>query len=203
MRQVNEFVEKIGRWLPSAKEGSREALGHVLEPCRAYLKVIAAEETDAILCRKIDPADLVQQTFLEALRDFSKFQGEPDALLKWMRRLLLNNVANLRRDFSRDKRSVKREVSLPESDSSATWAVQLWTDAPSPSFYAMTVERKDTLERALAQLPEDYQAVIKLHYQELFSFATIAEIMQRSENAIRKLCSRATDLLKQELDSMT
>ena len=197
---MNEFVEKIGRWLPSAKAGSREALGHVLEACRAYLQLIAAEETDPTLCRKIDPTDLVQQTFLEALRDFSKFQGEPEELLRWMRRLLLNNLANLRRDFSRDKRSVNREISLPESDSSSTWGVQLWADTPSPSFSAMKVERKDALERALARLPEDYQTVIQLRYQELFSFEAIAETMQRSENAIRKLCARAMELLKQDLD---
>lgn len=198
--QVNEFENKIRNWLPSARAGSREGLGHVLEACRAYLQIIAYEETDSVLCRKIDPADLVQQTFLEALRDFSKFQGEPDALLRWMRRLLLNNLANLRRDFSRDKRSVKREISLSDSDSSSYWAIQLCANASSPSFHAMKVERKDALEQAVARLPPDYQTVIHLRYQELFSIEAIAETMHRSENAIRKLCVRAMELLKREVD---
>jgi hypothetical protein len=59
------------------------------------------------------------QTFLEAQRDFAGFHGTShEALLAWMQRLLLNNLANLRRDYRRNKRQVTREVALPAGDSS-------------------------------------------------------------------------------------
>src|SRR5438309_350206 len=105
----------IGQWLPAAQAGSKEALGQILEACRGYLLLIAQQELDQALQAKGGASDLVQQTFLEAQRDFLGFHGStPEALLAWMRRLLLNNLANFRRDYRRDKRRVSREVSFPQ-----------------------------------------------------------------------------------------
>src|SRR5580698_9544840 len=107
------------QWLPAARAGSGEALGQVLEACRGYLLLIAQQELDTALQAKGGASDLVQQTFLEAQRDFSGFQGTTHAaLLAWMRQLLLNNLANFRRDYHRDKRRVSREIALPTGDSS-------------------------------------------------------------------------------------
>src|SRR5437868_8309376 len=101
------------QWLPEARAGSREALGQVLEACRGYLLLIARQELEPALQAKGGPSDLVQQTFLEAQRDFESFRGTtPSALLAWMQQLLLNNLGNLRRDYGRDKRLVRREVRL-------------------------------------------------------------------------------------------
>src|SRR5215469_16366338 len=109
----------IATWLPAARAGSREALGHVLEACRGYLLLIARQELEPALQAKGGASDLVQQTFLEAQRDFAGFHGTThEALLAWMRRLLLNNLANFRRDHRRKKRRVTREVTLPSGDSS-------------------------------------------------------------------------------------
>ena len=76
-------LESIGKWLPAAQAGSREALGQVLEACRAYLLLIAREELDPALQAKGGASDLVQQTFLEAQRDFARFQGDSRSLLAW------------------------------------------------------------------------------------------------------------------------
>src|SRR5271156_1601698 len=102
------------QWFPAARAGSSEALGQVLEACRGYLLLIAQQELDTKLQAKGGASDLVQQTFLEAQRDFAAFQGTTHAaLLAWMRQLLVNNLANFRRDLHRDKRRVTREIPLP------------------------------------------------------------------------------------------
>src|ERR1700722_2632036 len=107
------------QWLPKARAGSSEALGQVLEACRGYLLLIARQELEPALQAKGGASDLVQQTFLEAQRDLACYHGStPEALLAWMRRLLLNNVANFRRDFRRHKRRASREVALLMGDSS-------------------------------------------------------------------------------------
>src|ERR1700735_3965927 len=112
--------QDAAQWLPEARAGSSEALGQVLEACRAYLLLIAQQELDTTLQAKGGASDLVQQTFLEAQRDFAAFHGTTHAaLLAWMRQLLINNLANFRRDFQRDKRRVSREISLPDTDSQA------------------------------------------------------------------------------------
>jgi len=63
----------------------------------------------------------------------------------------------------------------------------------------MAHEQAEALRRALERLPDDYRQVVTLRYQEGRPFAEIAERMQRSENAVRKLWFRAIERLQQEL----
>ena len=73
--------------LPAARAGSREALGQVLEACRPYLLRIANEGVAVDVQAKGGASDLVQETFLEAQRDFARFQGNTEAeLLPYLRR---------------------------------------------------------------------------------------------------------------------
>src|SRR5262249_59553636 len=116
-----ESANEAARWLPAARAGSREALGQALEECRGYLLLLAQRELDPALQPKGGASDLVQQTFLEAQKDFDRFQGDSEAeWLAWLRRLLLNNLANFTRSFrSTGKRQFEREVPLPAAGSSA------------------------------------------------------------------------------------
>jgi RNA polymerase sigma-70 factor (ECF subfamily) len=190
------------QWLPAARAGSSEALGQVLETCRGYLLLIAQQELDKALQAKGGASDLVQQTFLEAQRDFSGFHGTTHAaLLAWMRQLLIHNLANFRRDFHRDKRRVSREIALPTENSSRRRGGGLNAGTATPSVEMMRNEQTEALELALARLPEDYRRVIHMRYREERSFEAIAAMMQRSQNAVRKLWSRAIERLQQELDA--
>src|SRR5215470_14425159 len=100
------------RWLPAARTGSAEALGRLLEGCRGYLLLVAQRELAPDLQAKGGASDLVQETLLDALRDFPRFQGTSEAeVLAWLRRLLLNNLVSFTRRY-RDagKRQIGREV---------------------------------------------------------------------------------------------
>src|SRR4051794_37421346 len=93
-------VKGVADWLPGARAGAPEALGQLLEAWRGYLLVVAQRELDPDLRAKGGASDLVQETFLEAQRDFPRFHGDSEAeLLAWLRRLLLNNVANFTRSY--------------------------------------------------------------------------------------------------------
>jgi DNA-directed RNA polymerase specialized sigma24 family protein len=92
-----EPATDAARWLLEARAGSREAPGRVLEACRRYLLLIADRELDPALKAKGGASDLVQQTFLEAHRDFGRFHGDSEEqLLAWLRQPLRYNLA----DFS-------------------------------------------------------------------------------------------------------
>src|SRR5436190_6551829 len=127
-------VKGVAGWLPGARAGSPEALGQVLEACRGYLLVVAQRELAPDLRAKGGASDLVQETFLEAQRDFPQFHGDSEAELRaWLRRLLLNNLANFTRGYrGTGKRQVGREVALDAGDSSATPGGALAADTPSP-----------------------------------------------------------------------
>jgi RNA polymerase sigma-70 factor (ECF subfamily) len=191
------------QYLPAARAGSREALGQALELCRGYLLRVANQGLDEDLRAKGGASDLVQETFLEAQRDFGSFQGSSEQeLLAWLRRLLLHNVANFTRRYrGTDKRRLGREIELEGAKAPAGRKGRLATDTPSPSSEAIAHEQAEKIQQALERLPEDYCRVILLRNQERRSFGEIGGLMGRSAEAARRLWSRAVERLQRELEA--
>jgi RNA polymerase sigma-70 factor (ECF subfamily) len=65
--------------LPLARTGDNDALGLLLEMYRSYLTLLARYQIGRRLQGKVDAADVVQETFLEAHRDFGQFRGTTEA----------------------------------------------------------------------------------------------------------------------------
>jgi len=195
--------EGAAEHLTEARAGSREALGQALQACRDYLLRIANQKLDADLQAKGGASDLVQETFLEAYRDFARFQGTTEAeLLAWLRCLLLNNMANFTRYYrATGKRQVGREVRLEGGDSARAGNADFIADTCSPSTEAMAHEKAEAVARALERLPEDYRRVITLRNQERREFDDIGRLMGRSTDAARRLWSRAIERLQHELEA--
>src|SRR5947209_3557782 len=96
-------AEDAAQWLAAARTGSADALGRLLEACRGYLLLIGQRELDPALRAKGGASDLVQQTFLEAQRDFARFRGATEAdLLAWApnaaRKLWLRAIKRLQQE---------------------------------------------------------------------------------------------------------
>ncbi|HJZ60089.1 MAG TPA: sigma-70 family RNA polymerase sigma factor [Gemmataceae bacterium] len=188
------------RLLAAARGGSREAMGEALELCRQYLLAVANRQLNPALRAKGGPSDLVQQTFLEAQRDFDRFHGASlDELQAWLKQMLLHNAADFARGFlETDKRRADREVGLPDADTTGE-VDDLASDTPTPSAHAMVGEQEEKVRRALDTLPADYRQVVVWRYQEELSFAEIAQRMGRTENAVRKLWFRAVMKLEETM----
>ncbi|HEY7424041.1 MAG TPA: sigma-70 family RNA polymerase sigma factor [Gemmataceae bacterium] len=193
----------VDRCLSEARAGSREALGQALQAQCRYLLEIAREEIDQALQAKGGASDLVQETFLEASRDFPRFKGHSAPELRaWLRCLLLRHVAKHGRRFRKTyKRWVGCEVALeafPGGRENVP-AVNLET----PSMDAVDGEERRLLQRALERLPSDYRHVILMRYQEGRTFEEIGPLMGRSANAVRLLWLRAVERVKHELKPET
>jgi RNA polymerase sigma-70 factor (ECF subfamily) len=193
-------ADEVSRWLAAARAGSTEALGWALEACRRYLLLVAQKQLDPDLQAKGSGSDLVQETFLEAQRDFAQFQGTTEAeLLAWLRQVLLNNLGHFTRRFrATGKREVGREVGLGGDGSAAGPEAALAGSDLSPSGLAMEREQAQALQQALSRLPEDYGRVLTLRFQEGRSFEEIGRLLGRSPDAARKLWARALERLRQE-----
>jgi RNA polymerase sigma-70 factor (ECF subfamily) len=189
--------------LAAARAGSPEALGQALQACRGYLLLLAERELDSDLRAKGGASDLVQETFLEAQKDFAQFQGNSeDELRAWLRQILLHNLANFTRRYrATAKRRLGREVALDTTGSAADREGGLTIDMLSPSGVAMEEEQAQALRQALERLPDDYRQVILLRYQEQRSFEEIAPLMQRSYESVRSLWARAIRQLRREMES--
>jgi RNA polymerase sigma-70 factor (ECF subfamily) len=144
----------------------------------------------------------VQETFLDAYRNFAQFQGTTEAeLLAWLRRLLLNNLADFTRRYRAGKRAAAAEVALGGAGSSAGPAGRLAADGSSPSGHAVAQEQAQALQRALERLPAEYRRVILLRCQDELPFEEIGRVLERSPNAAEKLWARAVARLQQEMEA--
>jgi RNA polymerase sigma-70 factor (ECF subfamily) len=197
---VAERTVDAARWITPARAGSREALGQMLTECQAYLLLIARQELDPALQAKGGASDLVQQTLLEACEDFAHFHGTTEReLLAWLRRLLLNNLADLRRHYGQAKRQAACELTIRAEGSSAIGLDQFSSEESSPSAVAMAHEEAEAVERALERLPSHYRQVLLLRYRDQLPFEEIGRLIERSANAAEKLWLRAVERLREEL----
>jgi RNA polymerase sigma-70 factor (ECF subfamily) len=189
---------EVERWIGAAHDGSRSALGRLLEACRPYLLLIANEELSPELITKAGASDLVQESFLDAQRDFEGFRGKSEAELRaWLRRILLNNIANFGRLFrDTDKRQLDREVARDD-----TAIEELRDQGESPSSEVAARERDAALGWSMTKLPELHRQVIRWRNYERCTFEEIGGRLGRSAEAARKLWARAVEQLQQLLDS--
>jgi RNA polymerase sigma-70 factor (ECF subfamily) len=188
--------------LNAARQGNKEALGQMLQTYRQYLLLVANQELDLELRGKVGASDLVQDTFLEAQRDFGQFHGTSEAeLLAWLRCLLYHNVANTTRRYRNvGKRNLQREVPLAEVP--AVDLLRALSDrTDTPRSHAIAREQDQALSRALAQLPEPGRQVIRWRNYDCCSFEEIGRHLGRSAEAARKVWVRALEQLQQLLES--
>jgi RNA polymerase sigma-70 factor, ECF subfamily len=197
---VSGDVRDRDRMLEDARAGSPEALGRALEGCRRYLLLVAEKEMGPELRAKAGASDLVQETFLEAHRDFGGFHGESRGEFRfWLLRILMHNVGAFTRKFRETaKRSISREVGLGATSASGGPLFDLAASTASPSAKVVAREHSQALRTALERLPEDYRRIITLRYDENMSFERIGQEMGRSPEAARKVWSRAMDCLRDE-----
>jgi RNA polymerase sigma-70 factor (ECF subfamily) len=189
--------------LGAARAGDVVALGRLLELYRSYLATLARLQIGRRLQGKVDASDLVQETFLEAHRDFAQFRGAHEAeLVGWLRQMLARNLANqVQRYYGTQRRDLRLEqqMALEVDQSSQVLDHGLVAACSSPSGQAVRREQAVLLADALDGLPEDYREVLVLRHLEGFSFPQVAQRMGRSVEAVKKLWARALDRLRRSL----
>ena len=193
--------DEVARLLTAARGGSEEARGKVFAACRNHLLHIAERRLRADLRSKGGTSDLVQQTLLDAHRDFDCLQGKSEQeLLAWLRQILVHNLAHFHRSYrATAKRDLKREVPLPGATSTSDGGADIAGQTPTPSQEVVAREEADGVEQALERLPEEYRQVLILRHKEQRTFEEIGQLMGRSTSGARTLWLRAVELLDQEL----
>src|SRR5262249_48770457 len=153
-----------------ARTGDGIALGNLLEMYRPYLALLARLQIGRRLQGKVDAADLVQETFLAAHRDWAGFEGtsEPE-LTCWLRTIMTAKLAKLVRHYlgtqRRDVR-LERDIAVEMDQSSQALDRGLVIKQDSPSEQAARRENGVILANTLSKLPDDYREVLILRHLE-------------------------------------
>lgn len=189
------------RLLSLAREGVEASRGELLEGYRAYLELLARVEIGRRLQNKVDTADVVQETFLEAHRNFGRFRGTTEGeFIAWLRGILAARIANLVRHYvGTQGRDIRREQALEIDLDQSSRAIDrgLAVLQSTPSQQVVRREQGLLLAEALAQLSTDYREVIVLRHLEELSFPDVAERMGRSLDSVQKLWVRGLARLRQ------
>jgi RNA polymerase sigma-70 factor (ECF subfamily) len=191
------------RLLVLSRAGDTKARGQLFELYRGYLTLLASVQLGRRLRGKVDAADVVQETFLEAHRDFAQFRGSTEQeLTAWLRQVLARNLANLLRHYfgvrARDVR-LERDLHVELDRSSQALDGGLMDPQHSPSQQVAYREQAVLLADALRRLPDDYRDVIVLRHLEGYTFAEVARRMGRSIDSVDKLWVRALSRLRRIL----
>ncbi len=187
------------------RQGDAAARDELFVRYRHYLRVLAQGQLGRHLRAKCDPSDLVQQTLLEAHRDFGRFTGGTEAeLLGWLRQILAHNLYNEARHYATKQRAATREVSLDDvrtglEHSSAALGRCLAAGGSTPSQSAVRREAAVQLADLMARLSADYQTVLVLRIFEGLSAEEVAERMGRTAGAVRMLQMRALEALRESM----
>lgn len=196
----------VSELIRQARQGDADCRQRLFALCRNYLGFVARAQVESWLRVKVDASDLVQETLLEAHRDFDRFQGQSEQeWLAWLRKILAHNVADFVRQFrGTEKRQVEREVRIGTAAESGFGGgvPEPAADTPTPSQELMRLDRELCVAAALAQLAPDYQEVIVLRNLQRLPFRDVAERMGRSRPAVQMLWMRAIKRLQQVLGEM-
>lgn len=191
--------------LAHARQGDVTARDRLFAACRSYLDLVARATLERRLQAKVDASDLVQQTLLDAHRDFAQFAGSTEQeWLAWLKKILAHNTGDAYRHFAADKRQIQREFSLQSVDGYSqadSQAVRFEPASPdeSPSQIVLGQEQELAVAEAISQLPEDYREVVFLRNVQRLPFEEVAVRMERSRPAVQMLWMRALHRLREIL----
>lgn len=204
MSLPRESKSGLQAYLELARNGDEAAKDRLFAACRSYVALLAQTSVEKRLQAKMDASDLVQQTFLDAHRDFQTFSGQTgQEWLAWLRKILAHNAGDAFRHFGAARRQSRREVSLHQDQSNSHDSVPAGIDPPAvidtPSQIVMQHEQELLLAEAVSRLADDYRQIIVLRNIQRLPFDEVARIMNRSRPAAQMLWMRALQKLKEIL----
>ena len=146
------------------------------------------------LQRKLDASDLVQDALLKAHAKVSQFEGNTVGQYKaWLRRILRNVLLDDIKKLRLPEQSVK------EVEDGSRWTNNwLAANDPSAGTQAAKEELLEHLAKTLAELPEDWQDVLALHYFGGLKVAQIADELGRTRASVAGVIRRGLARLREE-----
>jgi RNA polymerase sigma-70 factor (ECF subfamily) len=205
---MTEDANEAHRLLRQAAQGDPERFGALLEEYRPRLRRMVALRLDPRLHGRIDPSDVIQETYLEATARLVEYLQKPAMpFFLWLRFLAGQKLVTLHRHhLGRQMRDAGREVALdrgrlPET-SSAALAAQLLGSETRPSEAAIRAELKVRLQEALNRMEPLEREILALRHFEQLSLAETAQVLGLTESGACRRHLRALKRLKEVLSSL-
>jgi RNA polymerase sigma-70 factor, ECF subfamily len=202
LSSISQF--RVQQVLQKAQNGDSHCLGELLGVYRGYLLGIAVARLDPRVRARCNPSDIVQETMLEAFRDFHQFRGGLEReFLAWIRQILANNLARaVQTHVLTEKRDLRREMQIEpcttENGSRLEKQTNWFTDRiGSPSSILQKREQLSVVMERMSKLPSHYRDVLVLRHIEELPFEEIAVRLGKTSGAVRMIWLRALETLRE------
>lgn len=189
--------------LDKVKKGDQPAFEELFDRHRSRLERLVRGRMDARLSGRMDPSDIVQETYLEAARRFQEYCRNPQMSfyiwLRWIAREKI--IQQYRRHLDADKRAIDREQPLVSPNTSVEVARELVASGASPTQEVAANELARLMEKALEQLDEEDRRIVIWRSFEQLTVDETAELLKISRAAAGKRYLRALEKLRRHLNS--
>ncbi len=142
--------------------------------------------------------DITQEAFIKAYRALPNFRGD-SAFYTWMYRIAVNTAKN--HLAAQRRRPMDIELDLQDPDQYDLHARLKETDTPEG--VTLSQELKETVEKAIAALPDDLRTAIILRELEGMSYEEIAQTMDCPVGTVRSRIFRARDAISKKVGALT
>lgn len=143
-----------------------------------------------------DAEDLVQDTFVRALRFYDRFERGSN-LKAWLLRIQFNGFVNRYRRHVKEHQASESLTQEPSGE--ATLGREALRSLLDPQSIALAPVVAKEIEAALAQLPEEHRAVVILADVEELSYKEIAEVIGCPIGTVMSRLHRARKALQELL----
>jgi len=187
--------------LQRAVRGDQAALEQLLLAHYDRLHRFLAKKLPISLRAKLDAEDILQQTYIEAFRDFPALRlDSPESLKRWLTSIADHRLLDAIKTVRRKKRGGEhRRVNAADQAATTTMADLLELlagDDRTPSQQAAGAEGVKALQLQLAGLPEEYREVVRLRHLEGKSLEEVARATGQTVDQVRGLLYRAKKKLR-------
>jgi RNA polymerase sigma-70 factor (ECF subfamily) len=200
MSQFRQDSPETDGLLEAVRQGEKQALDRLLIRHRDELRSFVEMRLDPRLTARMDPSDVVQEAQVEMVRRMDDFlQRRPMPFRLWARKTAYERLIALHRHHvARARRSVRREVALPDR-SSLLLVRPLLRDGSTPSQRLQARELADLVARVVGELSQSDREILLLRHAERMPFEEIACLLDIEPAAARKRFGRALIRLQQRL----
>jgi len=182
-----------------AQDGDESSLNELCQVYWSRVLWIVRLRMGKELRSRLESIDVVQDVLMYAFRSLGNFtyRNEGD-FLRWLSKLVESRLRDDLKKLHAAKRDIRREVRF-DSHGRTTQGGNIRTGGPieatTPSEILSKRENLTRLEKAIDLLKPEYREIIVLTKIEGLSYKEIAARLGKSDEAVRKMVSRAIETL--------
>jgi RNA polymerase sigma factor (sigma-70 family) len=141
-----------------------------------------------------DTQDLMQETFINAYMNLSKFENR-SSFKTWIIKIMLNNCFQKQEKFS-----YKYETANTDAVDEKSIPMYSGNNHSDPNQIAVNRELNHVIESSLEHVPIEYRVVFSLREISGLSVAETAEAIGISESNVKVRLNRAKGMLRKEIE---